>query len=469
MIAEKLKKAVLQAAIQGKLTEQLPSDGDARDLLQEIQAEKSRLIQEGKIRREKPLPEITENEILFDIPENWIWVRLRNVTSALGDGIHGTPKYDDQGEYRFINGSNLFDGRIIITKDTKNIDASEYFKYKKPLDETTVLVSINGTIGNVAFYNNERIILGKSACYFNMLGNISKNYLKSLIKSDYFMIYALSKATGSTINNVSLKAMRKFPIPLPPLSEQHRIVEKLDGILPELENLTKDETKLESIQKSFPGQIKASILQVAVQGKLTEQLSSDGDARDLLEEIKTEKERLIKQGKIKKKKPIPEISEDEIPFDIPENWCWVRLGNLVNVQTGSKDANWGSSNGQYNFYTCAKEPILSNTYSFEGKSIIMPGNGANVGLSILVDEKFEAYQRTYVLQSLCDEVFLDYIHVVLNADWKILYGGGVYGSAIPYIRKGELTNYVFPLPPLAEQKRIVQRLEELLPLCDALE
>ena len=175
MIADKLRKSILQAAIQGKLTEQLPKDGDARDLLEEIKTEKTQLIKEGKIKKEKLLLEITEDEVMLDIPDNWCWVRLEQITSILGDGIHGTPEYDLSGEYNFINGNNLNNGKLDIKDETKRVNDVEYKKYKKVLDDTTVLVSINGTIGNVAFYNHEKVVLGKSACYFNLLCGILRD------------------------------------------------------------------------------------------------------------------------------------------------------------------------------------------------------------------------------------------------------------------------------------------------------
>ena len=237
MIAEQLKKSILQAAIQGKLTQQLPEDGDARDLLKEIQKEKARLIKEGKIKKEKPLPEITEDEIPFEIPENWCWVRLQGITSEIGDGIHGTPIYDDNGGYYFINGSNLVNGKIEIKDSTKKVNIREYEKFKKSLGEATVLVSINGTLGNVSFYNNEKVILGKSACYFSLLSGVSKEYICMLIKSKVFFDYAKREATQTTIKNVSLKSMRMLPVPLPPLAEQKRIVEKLEELLPLCERL----------------------------------------------------------------------------------------------------------------------------------------------------------------------------------------------------------------------------------------
>ena len=234
MLADKLKKSLLQAAIQGKLTEQLPTDDNVDDLLKSIQEEKAKLIKEKKIKKHKPLPEITDEEIPFEIPANWRWVRLNDIVSILGDGLHGTPEYNITGKFYFINGNNLLDEKIIIKDTTKKVSKKEYNKYQKPLDKNTVLLSINGTIGNVAFYNNEKIILGKSICFFNLLSDIHKKYLKYILYSPYFIKYSISTATGSTIKNLSLKAMNNFLIPLPPLAEQQRIVNKLDKLLAHL-------------------------------------------------------------------------------------------------------------------------------------------------------------------------------------------------------------------------------------------
>ena len=234
---EDMKKSILQYAIQGKLVEQRAEEGTGEELYQQIQAEKQRLIAEKKIKKEKPLPEIAENEKPFDIPESWKWVRLRDVISVLGDGIHGTPQYDDTGKYFFINGNNLVKGEIVIKSDTKKVSYEEFKKYEKPLDESTILVSINGTIGNYAFYNGEPVILGKSACYFSLISGIDKEYICRLLNTQHFLDYAVKEATQTTIKNVSLKSMRMLPVPLPPLSEQKRIVEKLEEILPLCERL----------------------------------------------------------------------------------------------------------------------------------------------------------------------------------------------------------------------------------------
>lgn len=234
---EDMKKSVLQYAIQGKLVEQRAEEGTGEELYQQIQTEKQRLIKEGKIKKEKPLPEVAEDEIPFDIPESWKWVRLSEIISVLGDGIHGTPVFDEMGDYYFVNGNNLAKGHIVFKADTKKVSFDEYEKHKKPLDENTILISINGTIGNYAFYAGEPIILGKSACYFSVLTGVDKKYVRHLINTKFFMDYAVKEATQTTIKNVSLKAMRMLPVPLPPLAEQKRIVAKLEEILPLCERL----------------------------------------------------------------------------------------------------------------------------------------------------------------------------------------------------------------------------------------
>ena len=235
-----MQKSLLQMAIQGKLVEQLAEEGTGEELYRQIQAEKQRLIKEGKIKKEKPLPDIAEDEVPFEIPESWKWVRLCDLISILGDGIHGTPVFDENGIYYFINGNNLAKGTIEVKPNTKKVCTAEYEKYKKPLDKNTILISINGTIGNYAFYNSEPVILGKSACYFSVLGNVCKEYICKLLNTKHFSDYAIKEATQTTIKNVSLKAMRILPLPLPPYEEQKRIVTRLEQLLPLCERLKRE-------------------------------------------------------------------------------------------------------------------------------------------------------------------------------------------------------------------------------------
>ncbi|MBI4648144.1 MAG: restriction endonuclease subunit S [Bacteroidia bacterium] len=200
-----------------------------------------------------------------ELPEWWNWKELKEITSVLGDGLHGTPKYSETGDYFFINGNNLSDGKIEIKENTKRVAFEEYEKYKKPLNEKSILVSINGTLGNTAFFNNEKIILGKSACYFNVMDKIDKHYIRYFITSNSFVVYANKIATGSTIKNIGLKAMREFKVPTPPtLEEQNKIVQELESKLTVCDKL--EETINQNLQQAE--MLRQSILKRAFEGRL---------------------------------------------------------------------------------------------------------------------------------------------------------------------------------------------------------
>ncbi|WP_339918508.1 restriction endonuclease subunit S [uncultured Flavobacterium sp.] len=203
--------------------------------------------------------------------EGWENKTLKELTTLLGDGLHGTPKYTEDGDYHFINGNNLKDGVIEFKTSTKRVSIEEYNKYKKNLTDRTVMVSINGTLGNVAFYNNEKIILGKSACYFNMKDSVAKSYIKYVLSSPYFLLYAHKESTGATIKNVSLKTMREFIVPLPSLNEQQSIVRKLDALSLETKRLEAiyqqkindlEELKKSVLQKAFAGELSSKTLEL---------------------------------------------------------------------------------------------------------------------------------------------------------------------------------------------------------------
>lgn len=182
---------------------------------------------------------------------NWKKTQLQEVVSKLGDGLHGTPKYSETGNYHFINGNNLSNGKIIFTNNTQKVSEEEYHKYKKNLNHRTILVSINGTLGNVAFYNDEKVILGKSACYFNVHENVDKRFIGYIVSSKIFKNYIESQATGTTIKNISLKQMREFSFSLPPLPTQRRIAAILSALDDKIENNRKICETLEQIAQSI--------------------------------------------------------------------------------------------------------------------------------------------------------------------------------------------------------------------------
>ena len=510
MTAKDLKNALLQEAVQGKLVPQIASEGNARDLLEEIRNEKlshgldfaNAKSGKRKSKKETALAgsnpcDITEEEIPFDIPENWCWCRLGEIVSILGDGIHGTPNYDISGNYYFVNGNNLNNGKIEIKPDTKKVNQSEYEKYKKELNNNTVFVSINGTLGNIAFYENEKIILGKSACYFNLIKNEMKIYIYWLIKTKYFLDYANEEATGTTIKNVSLAAMRNFPIPLPPLAEQKRIVAAIEKFMPLIEEYGKKETQLKAINEKIGVLTKKAILQEAVQGKLVPQIDAEGNARDLLEKIKKEKLSHgldfanAKSGKRKSKKETAlagsnpcDITEEEIPFEIPENWCWCRLGEIGDWKAGSTPSRsnpelyngnipWlktgDLTDGDINeIPECISEKALESCSMRLNPigSVLIAMYGATIGkLGIL---KIEATTN----QACCacvpyNGIYNKYLFYYLMSQKKD-FTEKAEGGAQPNISREKLVVHLLPLPPLSEQKRIVAAIEKILPLCEKL-
>lgn len=181
----------------------------------------------------------------------WQEVTLQDVVSILGDGLHGTPIYDDNGEYYFVNGNNLSNGKILLKESTRRTSKEEYLKYKKPLNDRTILLSINGTLGNVALYNNEKCFLGKSACYFNVKESVDKQFIRYVVTNKYFQTYITEFAHGTTIQNLSLKTLREFPFELPPLSEQKAIASVLSSLDDKIDLLHRQNTTLERMAKTL--------------------------------------------------------------------------------------------------------------------------------------------------------------------------------------------------------------------------
>ena len=512
MTAKDLKNALLQEAVQGKLVPQITSEGNARDLLEEIRKEKlshgldfaNAKSGKRKSKKETALAgsnpcDITEEEIPFDIPESWCWCRLGEIVSILGDGIHGTPNYDISGNYYFVNGNNLNNGKIEIKPDTKKVNQSEYEKYKKELNNNTVFVSINGTLGNIAFYESEKIILGKSACYFNLIKNEMKIYIYWLIKTKYFLDYANEEATGTTIKNVSLAAMRNFPIPLPPLAEQKRIVAAIEKFMPLIEEYGKKETQLKAINEKIGTLTKKAILQEAVQGKLVPQIASEGNARDLLEEIRKEKLSHgldfanAKSGKRKSKKETAlagsnpcDITEEEIPFDIPESWCWCRLGEIVYnngqkipdkefsyIDIGSIDNLHQKLNDKENFVSPEQAPSRARKIVKKG-DIIYATVRPYLHNMCIIDKDFEKEpiaSTGFAVLACYPQINNQYLFYYLLSPSFDNYANDTENSkgvAYPAINDDKLYKGVIPLPPLSEQKRIVAAIEKLLPLCEKL-
>jgi type I restriction enzyme S subunit len=523
MTADQLRKSILQRAIQGKLVPQDPSDEPASVLIEKIREEKKRLVKEGKIKKSKNESTIfkgsdnchyekfengtlknIDEEIPFEIPKSWEWVRLEELVSVLGDGIHGTPTYDGCGEYYFINGNNLDKGKIIIKSDTKRISIAEYNKYRKDLNLTTILVSINGTIGNVAFYDNEPVILGKSACYFNLIHPEMKQYFRLLIESDYFFKYAFSNATGTTIKNVSLGTMRKLLIPLPSINEQKYIVYAANNILPQVELYAKYKQKSDQLEIELLSQLKKSLLQYAIQGKLVPQNPNDESTSKLLERIREEKKQLVQEKKIKVDKHESVIFkgtdnkyyekiegrvaciEEEIPFQIPESWGWVRLMSICSyIQRGKspkysdvkkypviaqKCNQWDNLSLEKALFITPDSILKYDSSRFIQEHDILMNSTGTIGrtgyFTMRVKENYDfvvADSHITVIRCM-KEIYARYIYYYLCSP---LVQNTVEEKADGSTNQIELNtstvkSYLIPLPPFEEQKLIVSEIEPLL-------
>ncbi|MDY9922182.1 MAG: restriction endonuclease subunit S [Synergistota bacterium] len=494
MIAEQLKKSILQAAIQGKLTQQLPEDGDARDLLKEIQKEKARLIKEGKIKKEKPLPDITEDEIPFEIPENWCWVRLGEIVYNHGQKVPNK-------EFTYIDISSI-NNRTNSLGEINNVLKPENApsRARKIIYKGDVIyATVRPYLQNICVIDKniepEPIASTGFAVVCTPMPTLNF-YLFKCFLSPMFDSYANDNdnSRGVAYPAINDDKFSKALIPLPPIAEQERIHRRIEELLPEIEALKNDETKLEELQKSFPKKMKDAILQYAIQGKLTQQLPEDGDARDLLKEIKKEKARLVKEGKIKKEKPLPEITEDEIPFEIPENWCWVRLGNLCEYLQRGKSPIYSPIKkypviaqkcNQWEGFSIEKaqfiDPASVEKYAEERilKNEDLMWNSTGLGtlgrIAIYEDSKNPygfavADSHVTVIRMLKNYVCPLYIFFYLSGPYiqSIVEDISSGSTKQKELLTSTIEKIIVPLPPMEEQKRILSRLKELIPLCEKL-
>ena len=469
MDTKKLRQKILDLAIRGKLVPQDPNDEPASVLLERIRAEKERLIKEGKIKRSKKSASDTphyRNEVPFEVPESWEWVKLWDMTSVIGDGLHGTPQYDITGDYFFINGNNLLNRQILIKDDTKRVSLEEYEKYKKPLNDTTILVSINGTIGNVGTFKDEKVILGKSACYFNIFPFLIKDYICTVIESQYFLKYALSSATGSTIKNVPLQAINEFLVPIPPIAEQKRIIVAIEqwlSIVGALENEKNDLFK--NIQQS-----KAKILDLAIHGKLVPQDPNDEPAIELLTRINP------------KFTPCDNAHDDN---QLPNSWCWTTLGSIFQHNTGKALNKSDFQEGQLKPYLTTSN-VYWNCFDFTEvkemhfkdseleKCTITKGDllvceGGDIGRAAIWNYDYDICIQNHIhrLRAKGNVCQILYLYVLMLYKWRDrIHGKGI---GLQGLSSGLLDKLVVPLPPINEQLRIVAKIEELFAVLDEIQ
>lgn len=497
MTPQELKNSILQLAIQGKLVEQRPEEGIAEELFAQIQEEKQRLIAEKKIKKEKPLPEITEDEKPFDIPESWIWCRLDDIViKTIKRGK--SPTYTKKSNTLvFAQKCNTKAGYIDLSL-AQYLDETKLDKYPKEefmIDRDIVINSTgNGTLGRVGIYhnsdnpNNYPVVPDSHVTIIRANALVSVSFVFYFLK--YYQPYMEKLGSGST-NQTELSAgvIKALLFPLPPLAEQKRIVAKIEELLPYIDRYEQAWSKLEQFNSRFPEDMKKSLLQYAIQGKLVEQRPEEGTAEELFAQIQEEKQRLIAEKKIKKEKPLPEISEDEKPFDIPESWKWVRIGNIFNVGTGMtplKSENRFYQNGTVPWVTSSltskrfitatetniTEYALKNTsltvYPSHTLIVAMYGQGKTRGQvsELLIDATIN--QACAALGNIIEnQILISYTYFFFLFNYEMLRKKAE-GTSQPNLSLNKIKEIPLPLPPFAEQKRIVKKLEQLLPLCDRL-
>ena len=484
MTPEQLKASILQYAIQGKLVEQRPEEGTGEELFQEIKRKREVLIKEKIIKKDKRTNStINFLEVPFDIPENWMWVTLGSILNKLTDGTHKTPRYTSTG-VKFVSVKDMSNGFLSLenTKFISEEEHKELFARCNP-EKGDLILSKVGTTGVPAIVDTTEpfslfvsVALLKFDCEC-----IDVEFLYYMLMSPLVQAQATENTRGVGNKNWVLDAIASTMVVLPPLSEQKRIVKKIKELLPYVDRYAASYEKLEQFNAKFPEDMKKSILQYAIQGKLVEQRAEEGTGEELYQQIQTEKQRLIQEKKIKKEKPLAEISEDEIPFDIPESLKWVRLSDIIDVRDGTHDSpkyvpmgiplvtSKNLSNGTIDYgnvkYITQEDADKINARSMVDDDDILFAMIGSIGNPVLVkkDREFCIKNMALFKKHANTDISMRYMYwffFFIQYKLKKEASGGVQS----FISLSRFREYLVPLPPFAEQKRIVAKIEEMLPL-----
>lgn len=487
MNAQDLKNSILQLATQGKLVEQREEEGTAKELIIKLLESKKELLKENKIYKKKPTdPFYNSEELPFDIPESWRWVQLSNV-SIIQEGA-GIRKYQyrDSG-IQLFSVTNILEGSIDLEKKQLYVSTEEFRdKYTHlQLNKGDIVIACSGgSWGKVAIYDNEATVMLNTSTlrlrFFEDIGN--NDFLYYIVQSAFFKRQLQEQLVGIQ-PNFGYAHYSRICLPLPPLEEQKRIVAKIEELMPYVEKYDKAYSEVERLNKKFPEDMQKSILQYAIQGKLVEQREEDGTAEELYKRIQEEKKKLVKEGKIKKTKALPEITEDEIPFNIPDNWKWVRFSEVIDVRDGThdtpayvpkgyplitgKDFYSGYFELSKTQYVSEKDYIeISKRSNVSVGDILFSMIGGNIGSMILIEPEnyFEMAIKNVALfkQYTQNMIMSKYLMYYLKSQVSKIKGNAS-GGAQAFVSLTILRSYILPLPPLEEQKRIVEKLKELLP------
>ena len=470
--AQALREKILDLAMRGKLVPQDPNDESASVLLEKIKAEKAELIKEKKIKKTKPLPPITDDEKPFDIPDSWEWVRLGDVGNWAA-GATPSRKHPEYygGNIPWLKTGDLNDDVVEDTteKITKLGVENSSVKINKP---GNVLIAMYGaTIGKLGIVGNKELVTNQACCGCTPFNGVYNWYL-------FYYLFASRKrlidlGSGGAQPNISKQKIENFSFPLPPLSEQSRIAAKiaqLFALLRKVESSTQQYAKLQTLLKS-------KVLDLAMRGKLVKQDPNDEPASVLLEKIKTEKAELVKEKKIKKSKPLPPITDEEKPFDIPDSWKWVRISDVLDVRDGTHDTpkyvadgiplitSKNISNGKLDFTNInfiSKDDFEKiNERSKVDKGDIIFAMIGTIGNPVLVDTdtKF-GIKNVALLKHFTDKLNMDFILDYLLV-LQVIWNSNATGAVQKFVSLRKIRKSVLPLPPFKEQKKIVRKIDQI--------
>lgn len=465
-----LREKILDLAMRGKLVEQDAGDEPASVLLEKIKAEKAELVKKGKIKKSKKFPEIIDDEKPFDIPNSWEWVRLGDVLDVR-DGTHDTPKYITEG-VPLITSKNIRNGYLsfedvnyISEEDSQKIDQ------RSKVDRGDIIFAMIGSIGNPVIINTDMRFCIKNVALLKHFTNlIDMNYVLQCMH--ILQTRFNENASGAVQKFISLRKIREQVMPLPPLAEQKRVANKVSELFKQVDVIEKNVAEYQDLEQAM----RSKLLDLAMRGKLVEQDPSDEPVSELLKQILSEKAELVKEGKIKKSKKLPEITDDEKPFDIPDNWRWVRLENIAKIEMGSSpkgdfihEGGKGIEFHQGKIYFGKTNLLHSNLRTEKVTKCANPGDillcvRAPIG-EVNFTDRYICIGRGLSAISGYAGVDQEYIYYCLKCFKKTLVLKGT-GSTFKAITSSVVREQPFPLPPLAEQRRIVAKLEELFEQLD---
>ena len=515
MTAQQLKNSILQMAVQGKLVPQDPNDEPASVLLERIRKEKEQLIKDGKIKKNKKESYIfrgadnlhyeqignevkcIEDELPFEIPDSWEWIHINDVSNSyLGKTLN---KVKDVGKsVPYLCSINIQNNIIILDKiKTALFSDEEMDKYK--LEKNDLLICEGGDVGRAAIWESEEDMYFQNALHRVRFINKISPYFFLYALNYYKNIRVIEKVSkGVTIKHFVQGSLFSLYFPLPPIVEQKRIINKIKELEPLIDKYKQTEEHLYTLNSNIKEKLKKSILQFAIEGKLVPQDSNDEPASVLLDRIRKEKQNLIAEGKIKKDKNESIIYrrdnsyyekfdkserciDDEIPFEIPDNWCWTRLGNIgeTNVGLTYKPSDITDSTGTlvlrssniqnnkmcYSDNVYVRCTIPEKAFIYKGDLLICARNGSRllVGKCAIFDEKRAAFGA--FMAKFCSD-YNDYIKLYLDSPMFRLQLEGVKTETINQITQSNLKKQLLPFPPKREQQKIIEKINEITNLLE---